>query len=110
MHPKNVKEGKFDIGSDASMDSLVFKLDDNGDWEYERVGIGRDKEGVFLVDLNDTGFRYRDKQYVRPGLSVTRILEIGVKHNVFAKGGHHGYQYRVDEEKGNWEAFIAELV
>lgn len=110
MHPNNIKEGKFDITDYDQLESLSISLDDNGEHEYSRYGIGKDKNGWFIVNIDDTGFRYREKLYVNKSLDLKQILELGVKHKVFAKGGHHGYQFRVDNEAGNWETFISNIV
>ena len=110
MHPKNIKEGKFDICDDKHLDSIVIQLDDNGEEEFQRVGICTDKQGIFLVDLNDTGFRYREKNYVRKDLDVKKILAIGVDLNVFEVGGYHGHKYRIDSGAGDWNAFLAAIL
>jgi hypothetical protein len=110
IHPKNNKEGKFDVTDDFHKRRLFIAIEDDSDDEFPRVGIGRDEEGVFLVDLSNTGLRYREKFYCKPEFNVNKILDLGVELNIFRKGGYHGYIYRTDPEAGNYNEFFNQVV
>ena len=55
---------------------LICILEDNGDWEYTREGIGSINGRVFIVDLNDTG-EEPELQFVKEGMQVHQVLAIG---------------------------------
>lgn len=110
IHPKNNKEGKFDVTSDQHLETLRISIEDDSEDELTRVGIGKDETGLFLVDLNETGLRYREKHYCKAGMTLKKVLALGVELNIFRKGGHHGYIYRTDLEAGNYNSFFAEVI
>ncbi len=103
---------KFNVCNDG--DLLVKKLMDNGDWEYDRVGLGKVDGRVFVVDLNDDGEDEGDIVYVRDGLKVEDVLNIGVIYNVFEKidwGYGEDDNYRVNWESGSkeWDEFLEKV-
>lgn len=59
-------------------------LSDNGDWEYARLGIGEDKLGVFVFDMNDSGEEEREKTYTQFE-TVDEALNFGCDIGVFTK-------------------------
>jgi hypothetical protein len=110
VHPKNNKEGKFDMTSEQHLETLRISIEDDSEDQYSRVGIGKDDVGLFLVDLAETGMRYREKHYCKAGMTLKKVLNLGVELNIFRKGGYHGYEYRTDKEAGNYNTFFAEVV
>ena len=45
----------LDINSEKDMEKIVINMMDNGDWEYDRIGVGVNRGKVFFVDLDDSG-------------------------------------------------------
>ncbi len=92
--------------SNESGCKLIKSLMDNGDWEYDRVGIGKDKKGLFLVDVDDINEEWRVVNRVKEGLNVEDVLKVGVECGVFEvmKDGYDkNDDYRWNEESGDKE-------
>lgn len=94
-----IKNGSFlNLANDTQYENEVFMtLEDNGDWEYTRLGFGEDHIGLYIVDLDDTGEDLREKIYVNPKWSVQDVLKEGVEFGVFEKYEDGTYAYRMDE-------------
>ena len=89
---------------------------DNGDWEYDRLGIGKTgRKDWFLVDLEDTGENKRVMNMCKEGMNGAKILIAGVKHNVFEKidwgyDEHDTHRVNCDCRKQDWENFYKEVL
>lgn len=93
----NVDEGKLELS-----------LMDNGDWEYDRVGFGKDEKGLFMVDVDDSGESWRLINRIKKGLSIEDVCEVGVKFGVYEKidnGYGKNDKYRVCEDGGDEKMF-----
>ena len=62
--------------------NYVF-IADNGDWEYDRIGIGELNGKVYRWDMEDEGDG--DILELRDGLSVGDVLNEGVELGFFEK-------------------------
>ena len=106
----------LNLGSKHDQSLIKMSLMDNGDWEYDRLGIGKTgRKDWFLVDLEDTGESKRVMNFCKEGLSLSKILDIGVKHNVFEKidwgyDEHDTHRVRCDDQKHDWESFYKEVL
>jgi hypothetical protein len=72
---------------------LIYQLEDNGDWEYTREGIGIYEGRVFVVDLDDSGEEVRELRFVKEGMQVDEVLWLGKKAGVYVQepSGHFYY-------------------
>jgi len=75
----------LNINSEKDMEKVEISMMDNGDWEYDRIGVGINKGKVFFVDLDDSGEDWREVEYCDKVKSVKELLEIGVECKVFEK-------------------------
>lgn len=95
---------QLDLYNEEQYKEVFMTLDDNGDWEYTRLGFGEDHVGLYMVDLDDTGEQFRDKVYINDKLSVSDVLAEGVECGVFEKyaagdlRGTHGVRVDADTE------------
>jgi hypothetical protein len=71
----------FDITSESDHKELVMRMADNGEWEYDRLGIGIDNQGTFLVCIDDTGEEIRKKWYVK--VNYVELLNWGRDKGLF---------------------------
>jgi len=100
----NINDGKLELS-----------LMDNGDWEYDRVGFGKDDKGLFMVDVDDSGESWRVINRIKEGLSIEDVCEIGVKYGIFEKIDY-GYgkndKYRVEDDSmvGDVDKFNKEVL
>ena len=101
----------LNVGSEKDMEKVEISMMDNGDWEYDRIGVGMNKGKVFFVDLDDCGEDWREVEYCDKVESVERLLKIGVECKVFEKidwGYDENDMYRVNmngDEEENWDKF-----
>jgi len=100
--------------SDWSM--IEMDLMDNGDWEYNRIGIGMNKGKVFMIGTDDINESWREVEYCKNVKSIEELLKIGVECKVFEKIGDgydedDEYRVNVNDEIGDkdWGKF-GELV
>ena len=106
----------LNLGTKHDRSLIKMSLMDNGDWEYDRLGIGKTgRKDWFLVDLDDTGENKRVMNFCKEGLSLSKILDIGVKHNVFEKidwgyDEQDTHRVRCDDQKQDWEGFYKEVL
>lgn len=105
----------LDLHNDDQWKKEIFlTLDDNGDWEYTRLGFGEDHHGLYLVDLDDTGESLRDKLHIDPRFTVDDVLAEGVALGLFEKyeegdsRGTHGV--RIDNLNGAWDGLLAHIL
>jgi hypothetical protein len=98
----------LDLGNHAQFKREVFQtFDDNGDWEYTRMGLGEDHIGLYLVDLEDTGALLREKLYVNDRFSAHDVILEGLALNVFEKYEKDDIRYNINEcTNTNWETFL----
>lgn len=92
------------IDLDDLQDYLIYKLDDNGEWNYAREGIGIYEGRVFIVDLNDTGENDRQLHFVKEGMQVHQVLAAGKDTGRYwqAPSGTFYYNWDTDgDEKVN---------
>ena len=84
---------------------LKVSLSDNGDWEYDRMGIGMNKGRVFIIDLDDSGEDWREMWYCDKVKSVKEVIKIGIECGVIEEmDGEYYYEWefeKKDEEKFN---------
>ena len=99
----------LNVGSEKDMGKVKMSLMDNGDWEYDRVGIGMNKEKVFIVDLDDCNESWREVEYCDNVKSIEELLKIGVECKVFEKidwGYDENDMFRVNiNGEDNWDKF-----
>jgi len=116
MTKQNTQKRWLDLNSEHDQDLIKMSLMDNGDWEYDRLGIGKTDTGWFLVDVDDTGESKRVMNMCKEGLNLSKILKIGEKHNVFEKidwGYDERDTHRVNcdlDQDWNWESFYKEVL
>jgi len=86
---------------------LVVELEDNGDWEYTREGIGVYEGRVFLVDLDDSGESSRELLFVKEGLQVHQVLAIGKETGRYVQDeeGSFWYNWDIDGDKESARSF-----
>lgn len=111
----NVESFYLDLhNNDQYKKEIFLTLDDNGDWEYTRLGFREDHIGLYMVDLDDSGEALRAKYHVRPEFSVADILAEGVALGIFEKyeegdsRGTHGV--RIDNLNGAWNDLMAQIL
>ena len=97
------------VNSKKDMEKVKMSLMDNGDWEYDRVGIGMNKKKVFIVDLDDCNESWREVEYCDNVKSIEELLKIGVECKVFEniKDGYDEsdeYRCNMDGEE-DWDKF-----
>ena len=115
MNKTNTQKRWLNLESEREQSMIKMSLMDNGDWEYNRLGIGKTGKDWFLVDLDDTGEDKRVINFCKEGLNLNKILEIGVKHNVFEKidwgyDEEDTHRVRCDEQEHDWEGFYKEVL
>ena len=116
MTKQNTQKRWLDLNSEHDHDLIKMSLMDNGDWEYDRLGIGKTDTGWFLVDLDDTGEDKRVMNMCKEGLNLSKILKIGEKYNVFEKidwgyDEHDTHRVNCDlDQDWNWEGFYKEVL
>ena len=110
------KNGLVWMSLEDEMGLIEKVLMDNGDWEYNRLGVGVDSDKkLFLVDLDDSGEEWRVVNYVKDGLSMEEVLEEGVKCGVFEKidwGYDENDDYRVENDCSMdlWDEFSKKVL
>ena len=99
----------LNINSEKDMEKVEISMMDNGDWEYNRIGVGMNKGKVFFVDLDDCNEDWREVEYCDKVKSVGRLLKIGVECKVFEKidwGYDENDMFRVNiNGEDNWDKF-----
>lgn len=99
-------ETTFDILNVEHHQSLYATLLDNGGDELPKLGIGKDTQGVFVVDLEPCEDSLKVKTYVKKGLDVLDVIKLGVHTEVFQEWASDDIRFRVDEElQGEWDEF-----
>lgn len=99
-------ENTFDILNEEHHASLYATLLDNGGEDLPKLGIGKDSQGVFLVDLEADEDPIKVKTYVKRGLDVLNVIRLGVHTNVFQEWATDDIRFRVDEDlQGEWDDF-----
>ena len=97
------------INNEKDMEKVEIRMMDNGDWEYDRIGVGMNKGKVFFIDLDDCGEDWREVEYCNNVKSVGRLLKIGVECKVFEKidwGYGENDKFRVNiNGEGDWSEF-----
>ena len=81
---------------------VVYTLEDNGDWEYLREGIGIYNRRVFIVDLDDTGEEERELRFVKEDLQIHQVLAIGKETGRYGQNPSGSFYYNWDKD-GNKE-------
>lgn len=96
----------FDILSEEHHKSLYVTLLDNGGDDLPKLGIGKDAEGVFVVDLEACQDPIKVKTYVKKGLDVLDVLRLGLHTEVFQEWASDDIRFRVDEDlQEEWDKF-----
>ena len=102
---KNKKYINMDCEGDVNL--IKVKMMDNGDWEYDRLGIGECEGKVFIVDL-DNDEEEVEMEFVKEGLSIKDVLKEGVDLGVIVewlKGYDENDKYRVNLDCG-WDEVV----
>ena len=73
----------LDIESEEYISEIFMRIEDNGDWEYLRWGMGKDQKGLYMVDLDDSGERGRVKFRIRKELSAEDVIRKGAELGIF---------------------------
>ena len=115
MKKQNTQKRWLNLETKRDLSLIKMSLMDNGDWEYDRLGIGKTGKDWFLVDLDDTGESKRVMNFCKEGLDLDKILDIGVKYNVFEKidwGYDEQDTHRVTcvDQEQNWKGFYKEVL
>lgn len=99
----------LDLENEVQYEREVFQIFmDNGDHEYLRLGMGEDHIGLYLVDLDDSGERFREKLYIKDTFSAHDVIMEGVALNVFEQYERDAIRYNMNGE-ANWEKFLARV-
>jgi hypothetical protein len=98
----------LDTQNDEQWQNEIFQtFDDNGDWEYTRLGMGEDHIGLYLVDLDDSGERFREKLYINDSFSAHDVIMEGLSLNVFEKYEKDDIRYNINDETAtSWDTFL----
>ena len=97
---------QLDLNNAEQYENEVFQtFDDNGDWEYTRLGMGEDHIGLYLVDLDDTGERFREKLYVNDRFSAHDVIMEGLELGVFEKYEKDDIRFDMDGQD-NFAKFL----
>ena len=98
----------LDVSNEEQFENEIFQMfDDNGDWEYTRIGMGEDHIGLYLVDLEDSGENLREKIYVNDRFSAHDVIMEGLAMNVFEKYDKDDIRYNINgETETSWEKFL----
>ena len=115
MNKTNTQKRWLNLESKREQSMIKMSLMDNGDWEYDRLGIGKTGKDWFLVDLDDTGESKRVMNMCKEGMNGAKILIAGVKHNVFEKidwgyDERDTHRVRCDDQEHDWEGFYKEVL
>jgi hypothetical protein len=115
MNKTNTQKRWLNLGTKRDQSMIKMSLMDNGDWEYDRLGIGKTGKDWFLVDLDDTGESKRVMNMCKEGMNGAKILIAGVKHNVFEKidwgyDEQDTHRVRCDDQEHDWEGFYKEVL
>jgi hypothetical protein len=79
---------------------------DNGGEDLPKLGIGKDAQGVFMVDLEASEDPLKIKTYVKRGLDVLDVIKLGVHTDVFQEWASDDIRFRVDDDlQGEWDEF-----
>jgi hypothetical protein len=84
-------KNKFNIENDVEL--VKVSMMDGGHCEYVRWGVGEVDGKVFMVDLDEGGEGYEEREmmFVKEDLSVEDVCKIGVEVGVFVESGGLGY-------------------
>lgn len=98
----------LDTQNNEQWQNEIFQtFTDNGDWEYTRLGMGEDHIGLYLVDLDDTGERFRGKLYINDSFSAHDVIMEGLALNVFEKYDEDEIRYNINDETAtSWDTFL----
>ena len=90
----------LDLNNDEQYSNEIFQtFEDNGDWEYTRLGLGEDHIGLYLVDLDDTGDQFREKLYVDDTtFSASDVIAEGLYLGVFERDDSDVVRYNLNGE------------
>lgn len=102
----------FDILNENSYNEIQVTLFDTGGEEVPQLGIGEDKTGVFVVDLNpDTGISIRKKLYVTPGMRIMDVVKAGIRSGVFEEWSSDDIRLKTCEDlQGEWDEFYNRIL
>lgn len=103
----NRNESYLNLASNAQCKELIMTLSDNTEYEYVRVGFGRDNKGLYVVDLDDIGVDLRQKIYIN--VSLEEALQKGVEQNVLVQYEDGSYAYNMADEEVDFFDYICKL-
>lgn len=96
----------FNVLSESDHKSLFVTLLSNGGDDLPKLGVGKDGQGVFIVDLEPDDDPIKIKTYVKKGLDVLDVVKLGVHTAVFQEWASDDIRFRVDEDlQGAWDEF-----
>ena len=73
----------LDVDNSEDLDCVEWVLMDDGDYEYNRVGIGEYEGKVFVIDLEDDGEGLKELRFVKEGMDINEVLNIGIECGVW---------------------------
>ncbi len=101
-------EAYLDVSNEEQFENeILVTLDDNSDWEYTRLGFGEDHNGLYMVDLDDSGENLREKIYVNPGHSLMDIMYEGVARDIFEEYEDGSFAMNFNASEKDWLEFEA---
>ena len=96
----------FNVLDENDHKSLFVTLLSNGGDDLPKMGVGKDEQGIFIVDLEPDDSPIKVKSYVKRGLDVLDVVKLGVRSDVFQEWASDDIRFRVDEElQGEWDEF-----
>jgi len=114
--PSGIVNGsRSTFNSEADGDLLEYVLMDNGDYEYNRFGVGSYEGETFITDLeldNDEG----NIIWCKPGMSVQNVMDAGVRTGLFEQtpedmkyNDEDVYRYDIEDEGESFDKFVNQV-
>lgn len=88
----------INMDSEVDLGLIKVRMVDNGEWGYDRLGIGEYDGKVFMVDLDRDEMEV-EMEYVKEGLRIKDVLCEGVSLGVIVESGKN---YKVNCDCG-WD-------
>lgn len=96
----------FNVLDERDHKNLFVTLLSNGGDDLPKMGVGRDEQGIFIVDLEPDDSPIKVKTYVKKGLDVLDVVKLGTRANVFQEWASDDIRFRVDEDlQEEWDVF-----
>jgi hypothetical protein len=108
-----VNGSRSTFNGDVDGDLIEYVLMDNGDYEYNRFGVGSYEGETFITDLeldNDEG----NIIWCKPGMSVQDVMDAGVSTGLFELtpedmkyNDEDVYRYDIEDEGESFDKFVS---